>query len=85
MNGQLLLCIGSGVFVAHMAVFMIYFRVTTTFTSPPPTPAPNFGFAEEVVPDVQNGGRIINREFTISTRLAPPGTYQNRPDRPVND
>jgi hypothetical protein len=83
MDLKLLLCIGSGVFVAHLAMFMIYFRITTDFTPPPPTPVP-FRFAEEIVKDAKTGGHIVNREFTVSTRLAPPGTYE-RPDKPVND
>jgi hypothetical protein len=84
MDFKLLLCIGSGVFVAHMALFMIYFRVTTDFPAPPPKQAPNFRFAEEVVP-VRDGGKIVNREFTVSTKLAPPGTYGGRPDTLVTD
>lgn len=84
MNTKLLLCIGSGVFVAHMALFMIYFRITTDFPAPPPKVAPNFTFAEEIVP-IERGGKIVNREFTISTKLAPPGIYSGNPDKPVTD
>ena len=83
MNLKLLLCIGMGVFVAHMAVFMIYMRFTFNPQPLPPTPKPNFKFAEEIVTDKKAGGKIVNREFTISTRLAPEGTYQGRADKPV--
>jgi hypothetical protein len=85
MDPKILLCIGSGVFVAHLAVFMIYFRITTDFPNPPPKPKPNFQFAEEIVKDQKAGGHIVNREFTVSTKLAPPGIYSGRPDRPITD
>lgn len=85
MNFRLIFCIGLGVFVAHMAVFMIYMRVTFNPPPLPPRPKKNFGLAEEIVPDAKTGGRIVNREFTVSTQLAPAGTYVGRPDQPVNE
>lgn len=84
MNFKILLCIGSAVFVAHLAVFMIYFRMAFHFDPPKPTPRPNFRFAEEIVPE-KGGGKIVNREFTITTRLAPPGTYRGRADAPASE
>jgi len=85
MNTKLILCIAMGVFVAHMAVFMIYMRVTFHPQPLPPKPKPNFKFAEEVVPDGKGGGKFVNREFTITTQLAPPGTYQGPAEKPVNE
>lgn len=85
MNTKLILCIAMGAFVAHLAVFMIYMRVTFHPEPAPPTPRPTFKVAEEIVPNVEGGGKIVNREFTITTRLAPPGTYKGRADKPVNE
>ena len=84
MNTKLVLCIAMGVFVAHLAVFMIYVRVTMKPEPVLPAPKPTFKFAEEVVRNPA-GGKIVNREFTVSTRLAPPGTYKGRPEKPVNE
>ena len=84
MNTKLLLCIALGVFTAHMAVFMIYMRVTFDPQPLPPRPKPNFRMAQEIVKDPKTGSKIVNREFTVSTQLAPPGTYVGRPDQPVN-
>lgn len=85
MNFKLILCIALGAFVAHLAVFMIYMRVTFKPEPLPARPKPNFKLVQEVVADPKGGGRIVNREFTVSTRLAPPGTYRGRPDKPVNE
>ena len=84
MNWKIVLCIGSGVFVAHMAIVMIYVRVAIPL---PETPIPkrNFRMAEEVVMDRQHGTKVVNREFTISTRLAPPGTYNPPPQQPATE
>ncbi|MEQ1862695.1 MAG: hypothetical protein ABMA13_22470 [Chthoniobacteraceae bacterium] len=84
MRANLILCIAMGVFVAHLAVFMIYVRLTFHPVAEPPTPKPTFKVAEEIVP-VRSGGRIVNREFTITTKLAPPGTYKGRGGKPVNE
>jgi hypothetical protein len=84
-NARLLFCIAMGVFVAHLAVFMIYVRVTMRIEPAPPTPKPTFKFAEEVVADPKTGTKIVNREFTVTTRLAPPGTYKGRPESPANE
>lgn len=85
MNARIFFCIAMGVFVAHMAVFMIYVRVTMNPQPAPPKPKPNFKFAEEIVRESRTGAKIVNREFTVSTRLAPPGTYKGLPEKPVNE
>ncbi len=79
------MCIGMGVFVMHMAVFMITMRLTFHPQPMPPKPKPTFKMAEEIVPDLEGGGRIVNREFTVTTRLAPEGTYKGRPEKPVTE
>lgn len=85
MNARIFFCIAMGVFVAHLAVFMIYVRLTMDPQPLPPKRAPTFKFAQEVVHDPKTGVKIVNREFTVSTRLAPPGTYQGRPEKPLNE
>lgn len=85
MNTKLFLCIAMGVFVAHLAVLMIYVRVTAKPEPAPVVVKPTFTMAEEVVTGTPGGGKIVNREFTITTRLAPPGTYRGNPDKPVNE
>ncbi len=85
MNFKLIICIAMGAFVAHLAIFMIYMRINFHPTAPPPPRKPNFTTAQEVVRDAKTGAKTVHQEFTISTRLAPPGTYQGRPDQPVNE
>ncbi len=72
MNLKLLGCIAMGVFVAHMAVFMMVFRYRTLGgpSEPPPEP-PSFRSTEEVVIDPATKTRVVNREFTITTKLRP--------------
>jgi len=84
-NAKLFACIAMGVFVAHLAVFMIYMRVTFRPEATVPAPKPTFKVAEEVIPIRGGGGKIVNREFTVSTRLAPPGTYKGPAGKPVNE
>jgi hypothetical protein len=84
-NPKIFLCIAMGVFVAHLAGFMIYFRLTMDPKPPPPTPAPNFRIAEGVRIDAKTGIKTVTREITVSTKLAPPGTYQGRADQSVSE
>jgi hypothetical protein len=70
MNIKLLLCIAMGVFVAHLAVFMMLFTIKSRqLPDPPMPPPPNFKFAEQIVRNPENGTRIVNREITVSTKL----------------
>lgn len=70
MNIKLLLCIAMGVFVAHLAVFMMLFTIKSRqLPDPPIPPPPNFKFAEQIVRNPENGTRIVNREITVSTKL----------------
>jgi hypothetical protein len=86
MNAKLLLCIAMGVFVAHVAVIMMVFSIQRRMEPPPPAPRPpNFKVAEGEFVDSATGSRIHVQEFTVTTRLAPPGTYKGRPDQPAAD
>lgn len=70
MNIKLLLCIAMGVFVAHLAAFMMIFTIRSRqLPEPPMPPPPNFKYAEQVVDNPKDGTRIVNREITISTKL----------------
>lgn len=70
MNFKLLLCIGMGVFVAHLAVVMIIARFRLDrLPPPPPKPVQNFSVAEAVVVDPRTGEKTMHREFRVSTKL----------------
>ena len=70
MNVRLLFCIAMGVFMAHLAAFMVYFTVRSRLFPPPPPPQkPTFKYAEEVVTNPKTGDRLVNREITVTTSL----------------
>ena len=70
MNAKLLLCIATGVFVAHLAGFMMVFTIRSRNLPPTvPPPTPSFRVAEEVVKDPKTGTKMVNREITVSTQL----------------
>lgn len=72
MNLKLLLCIAMGVFVAHLAGFMVVFSIRSRNLPPvTPPPTPTFRMAEEIVKDPKTGTKIVNREITVSTELRP--------------
>jgi hypothetical protein len=82
-NLKLLLCIAMGVFVAHLAVFMMIFSIRSRQLPPPPIPPPpNFKYAEEVVVNPKTHERIVNREITVSTKLRS-DLYQGRNEEPA--
>jgi hypothetical protein len=69
-NVRLLLCIAMGVFMAHLAAFMVVFTIRSRQLPPSPAPPkPNFKYAEEVVTNPKTGDRFVNREITVTTRL----------------
>ena len=73
MNFKLLCCIGMGVFVAHLMVFMIIERVRTLrdpIGPPPATPVP-LRVAEEIVVD-RRGGRTLGTAASLQTSGIPP-------------
>jgi hypothetical protein len=85
MNLKLLGCIAMGVFVAHMAIFMLIQQYRAWFEPPPARPPPpNFGMQQEVVVDKETGKKIVNREITVSTKLRP-DLYEGRLDQPAGE
>jgi hypothetical protein len=69
-NFRLLLCIGMGVFVAHLGVFMFLSHLR-----PQPRtklPAQNFRVRSQLVVDRDTGEQTVYREITVSTRLGTP-------------
>ncbi len=82
MNAKLIGCILMGVLVAHVAVIMMVVRYRAMLRPPPPpTPVP-LRMAEEIVVDPRTGEKIINREYTVSTRLRAE-LYRGKDDEPV--
>jgi hypothetical protein len=82
-NLKLLFCIAMGVFVAHLAVFMMIFSIRSRQLPPPPVPPPpNFKYAEEVVVNPKTRERIVNREITVTTKLRN-DLYQGRSEEPA--
>ena len=71
MNFKIFLCIAMGVLVAHMAIFMLIARMRMDANPPMPPPKPNFHVTKETVVDPESGEKIVNKEFRVSTKLAP--------------
>ena len=84
MNLKLLGCIVMGVFVAHLAVFMMVFRMRTMGAagSNSLSEPPNLKIAEEVVLVPETGTKLVHREITVSTALRSE-LYQQRPEQAV--
>ena len=59
-----------GVFVAHLGLFMLLDHLEPKPVYIPP-PKPNFSARSETVIDADTGERLVYREITISTKLAP--------------
>lgn len=70
MNGRLLLCIGMGVFVVHLGIFMILSHLRQAGEAP--KPQPNFIVHSQVVTDQGTGEKTVYRQITVSTRLGTP-------------
>ena len=70
MQFRLLLCIGMGVFVAHIGIFMLisHLRPAPAYKLPP---KPNFTSKSTTVVDPKTGEKTIYREITVSTKFAP--------------
>jgi len=72
MNARLIACIAMGVFVMHIGVIML---LTHLRPQPKlkPLPKPNFIVRTEVViVDPATGEKTIEREITVTTKLAEP-------------
>ena len=70
MNFRLLLCIGMGVFVAHIGAFMFLAQLRPK-PKVTPLPKPNFSAKATVVVNAETGEKTIYREITVSTKFAP--------------
>ena len=67
-----------GVIAAHLAAF----SVVSKWKARPPAKyvAPgNFGYQTTTYVNVLTGEKTIEREIRVSTKLAPPGTYEAQP------
>ena len=67
-----------GAVAVHLAVFSI----VSGWRARPPAkyvPPPNFGYKTTTYIDPATGEKTIEREIRVSTKLAPPGTYEARP------
>jgi hypothetical protein len=83
-NTKLFLCIAMGVFVAHLAVFMIVARIRLDRLPPPvPVAKPNFSVSEAVDVNPATGEKIVHREITISTKLVEPEAPLGRTKAPA--
>ena len=69
MNLRLLLCIGMGVLVVHIGVVMILAQLRAR--SQPKPFKPNFFTKETRSFDPETGETTVQREITVSTRIAP--------------
>jgi hypothetical protein len=83
MQFRLLLCIGMGVFVIHIGVFMLisHLRPAPAYKLPP---KPNFVSKSSTVVDPKTGEKTIYREITVSTKFAPTSPTPP-PDKPQLD
>ena len=64
-----------GVIAAHLAAF----SVVSGWKARPSAryvPPPNFGYKTTTYIDPATGGKTIEREIRVTTKLAPPGTYE---------
>ena len=71
MNFRLWLCVAMGVFVVHIAVFMLWVNFQPRPKLRPPSPQ-EFKARAVAVTDPNTGEKFIVREFTVSTQLATP-------------
>jgi hypothetical protein len=81
-NIKLWLCVAMGVFVAHIAVLMIWKQ----FQPKPPPVKVNpqaFKYQEKAFTDPDTGEKALVREFIVSTRLATPATETPAPATPA--
>lgn len=80
MNARLLLCIGMGVFVAHLGVFMFLSHLRP---EPPKPPGPNFKVRSQTVVDHETGEKTTYREITVTTRIGTPAPALSPAAKPV--
>ena len=66
------------VIAAHLAAFSVISRMKARPSSPYIPPA-NFGYKTTTYIDPATGEKTIEREIRVTTKLAPPGTYEAQP------
>ena len=81
MNLRILFCIGMGVFVTHIGVFMLLSHLGSQAHYTPP-PKPNFSATASVVVDPKTGEKTTYREITVSTKFAPESGTPQPPATP---
>ncbi len=67
-----------GVIAAHLAAFSVVSRMKAR-PAAKYVPPPNFGYKTTTYIDPATGEKTIEREIRVSTKLAPPGTYEAQP------
>ena len=72
MKWKLVFCIGMGVAVAHLAVFMFLIHLRPDPPAPEPPVPPNFDVQQRVISQSPDGSKVVLREITVSTKLAEP-------------
>lgn len=79
MNFRLWCCVASGVLVIHIGVVMLWVNFQPR---PKLRPRPDaFKARAQAVVDPNTGEKVVIREFTVSTRLAPPEELEKAADR----
>jgi hypothetical protein len=83
MNLKLIGCIAMGVFVAHLAIFMMIFGVRSrSARSTPPPEAPNLRICGRSRGGPCHQGEDVNREITVEYEIAFRGVPAERSDPP---
>ena len=67
-----------GVVAAHLAAFAVVSRMRA-LPKARHVPPPNFGYKQITYIDPATGEKMIEREIRVTTKLAPPGTYEAQP------
>ena len=68
----------AGAVAAHVAAFLVIGRMDFRPKVKLIEPA-NFGYKQTTYVDPATGEKTIEREIRVTTKLAPPGTYEARP------
>ena len=73
-----------GVVAAHLAAFSVVSRMRA-LPKANNVPPPNFGYKTTTYVDPATCEKTIEREIRVTTKLAPPGTYEARPKTAVQE
>lgn len=72
MNARLLACIAMGVFTAHIGIIMLLAHLRPKVRVEPPLPRNFKSSAEIVAVDPVTGTKTVERQITVTTKLADP-------------